>query len=165
MAAISWLMPGACCQMLDIGHDDVFGEGSVAIDAYAEGVGAEVATAGETVAAASADDVAFTRDELADSEIGDVGAEVDDFADELVANDEALADGGAGPCVPVVYVEIGAADAGVEDTDLYVVDAHLGLGNVLEPEAAFVTAFYKCLHGECLSCLSATEVESMISRC
>ncbi len=82
---------------------------------------------------------------------------VDDFADELVADDEALADGGAGPGVPVVDVEVGAADAGVEDADLYVVDADLGLGNVLEPEAAFVAAFYECLHGECLSCLGCKQ--------
>ena len=72
-----------------------------------------------------------------------------------MTDDQALTDGGAGPGVPVVDVEVGAADAGVEDADLYVVDAHLGLGDVLKPEAAFVMAFYECLHGECLSCLDA----------
>ena len=137
----------------DVGHgqDDVFGEGAVAVDADAEGVGAEMAAAGEAVAAASADDVAFAADELADGDVGDVGADVDDFADELVADDEALADGGAGPGVPVVDVEVGAADAGGEDADFDVVDAHLGLGDVLEPEAAFCAALDECLHGECLS--------------
>jgi hypothetical protein len=30
-------------------------------------------------------------------------------------------------------VEVGAADAGGEDADFYVVDAHFGLGDVLEP--------------------------------
>ena len=128
----------------DVGHreDDVLGEGAIAVDADSEGVSAEVAAAGETVATATADDVAFAADELADGEVGDVGADGYDFADELVADDEALADGGFGPGVPVVDVEVGAADAGVENADFDVVDAHLRLGYVLEPEAAFVAAFY-----------------------
>ena len=139
----------------DVGHrdDDELGEGAVAIDADAEGVGAEMAAAGEAVAAASADDVALSADELADGEVGDVGAYGDDFADELVADDEALPDGGAGPGVPLVDVEVGAADAGVEDADLYVVDADLGLGDVLEPEAALFAVFDECLHGVPFLCL------------
>ena len=58
----------------DVGHrdDDVLGEGSVAIDADAEGVSAEMATTGQAVAAASADDVALAADELADGKIGNV---------------------------------------------------------------------------------------------
>jgi hypothetical protein len=74
--------------------------------------------------------------------VGDIGTDRYDFADELMADNEALADGGFGPGVPVVDVEVGAADAGVENADLDVVDAHLGLGYVLKPEAAFVAAFY-----------------------
>ena len=48
----------------DVGHgdDDVLGEGSVAINADSKGVGAEVATACEAVAASSADNVAFAAD-------------------------------------------------------------------------------------------------------
>jgi hypothetical protein len=115
-------------------------------------MGAEVSPAGETVAAASADDVALTADELTDREIGDVGAELDDLTDELMADNEPRADGRAGPCVPVVDVEVGAADSGVEDADFYVVDTDPGFGNVFEPEAAFAAAFYKCLHE--VSCLS-----------
>ena len=51
----------------DVGHgqDDELGEGAVAIDADADGVGAEMAAAGEAVAAASADDVAFAGDDVA----------------------------------------------------------------------------------------------------
>jgi hypothetical protein len=137
----------------DVGHgqDDELGEGSVAIDSDTHGVGAEVATASETVAAAAADYVAFAGDDGSDGEVFDVGADGDDFADEFVADDEAGLDDGACPGVPLVDVEVGAADAGVEYADLYVVDADFGLGNVFEPEAAFCAAFYECLHGECLS--------------
>jgi hypothetical protein len=50
--------------------------------------GAEMAAAGEAVAAASAGDVAFAADEVAGIEVGDVGADFGDFADEFVADDQ-----------------------------------------------------------------------------
>ncbi len=120
----------------DVGHgqDDELGECAVAIDADAHSMGAEVAAAGEAVAAAAADDVAFARDDGAEGEVFDVRADGDDFADELVADGQARLDDGAGPCVPLIYMEVGPADASVEDTDFYVVDAHFGLGNVFEPQ-------------------------------
>ncbi len=39
--------------------------------------------------------------------------------------------------VPVVDVEVGAADAGLEDANFDVVDAGLGFGDVREPETFF----------------------------
>jgi hypothetical protein len=137
----------------DVGHgqDDEFGEGPIAINPNAHGVGAEVAASGKAVAAAAADDVAFAGDDGSNCKVFDVGADSDDFADELVADGEADGDSRGSPGVPLVDMEVGAADAGVEDANLYVVDADFGLGNVFEPEAAFCAAFYKCLHGECLS--------------
>jgi hypothetical protein len=117
----------------DVGHweDHIFGEGSVAIDADSESMGAEVTAAREAVSAATADDVTFSADELTDGEIGDVGADGYDFADELVTNDEPLTDGRSGPGIPVVNMEVGAADAGVENADFDVVDAHLRFRYVL----------------------------------
>ena len=117
------------------GQHDEFRKRAVAINAYAQRVGAEVATAGEAVAAASADNVALTGNELAGLAIEDVRADVDDLADELVANGEADGDRLPGPCVPIENVEVCAADAGVEHADFDVVDAHFRLGNILEPEA------------------------------
>jgi hypothetical protein len=90
----------------------------------------------------------FAGDELADGNIRNIGAQGDDFADELVADDEALADGGAGPGVPIIDMEVGTAYAGGEDADFYVVDADLGFRDIFEPEAAFSAAFYECLHRE-----------------
>jgi hypothetical protein len=128
----------------DVRHreDNVFGERAVAVDADSEGVGAEMAAAGETVAATSADDMAFAADELTDGDVGYVRAGGDDLADELVADGEPVLDGGAGPGVPVVDVKVGAADAGGEYADFDVVDAHLGLGNILEPQAALFAALH-----------------------
>jgi len=137
----------------DVGHgqNDVLGEGSVAIDTYAEGMGTEMTAAGEAVAAASADDVAFAGDELAYGDVSDVRAKVDDLSDKFVADDETLADSFAGPGIPIVDVEIGAADSCVEDADLNVVDADGGFRNVFKPEATVGMPFYKCLQGKCLS--------------
>jgi hypothetical protein len=59
-----------------------------------------------------------------------------------MADGEALFDGGTGPGVPVLDVQIGAADAGGENADFDVVDTHLGLGNVFEPQAALFAALH-----------------------
>ena len=53
------------------GQGDVLGEGAVALDADADGVGAQVPAAGQAVAAPAADDVALAADEVADVDVGD----------------------------------------------------------------------------------------------
>ena len=138
----------AFCVVPDVRHrqHDEFGERSVSRDTDAAGVGAEMAAAGEAVAAASADDVAFAADELAGRDIEDIGADRDDFADELMADDEADGDGFGCPRVPVEDMQIGAADTGEKHADFDVVDAHLGLGNVLEPEPRGGFRLDQCLH-------------------
>ncbi len=67
----------------------VLGEGAVAVDADAAGVGAEVPPAGQAVAAAAADQVALAADQVALVVVVDVVADVLDHADELVADDHA----------------------------------------------------------------------------
>ena len=54
------------------------------VDADALGVRAQVAPAGQAVAAAAADDVALAADDVARREVLDVRADLDDLADELV---------------------------------------------------------------------------------
>ena len=77
-----------------------------------DGVRAEVPPAGHAVAAAAADDVPLAADEVARLEVGDVRADLDDLADELVADDERHRDRLLRPGVPLVDVEVGAADPG-----------------------------------------------------
>ena len=93
IAATSGSTPSRWCQTLVIGSDDVLGEGARPVDADATGVGAEMAPAGQAVAAAAADDVALAADEVAEAEVVDVGADRDDLADELVADDHRHRDG------------------------------------------------------------------------
>src|SRR3569833_1719895 len=105
-----------------------------------------MAASSEAVAAASADDVALATDDVAGEEVVDVGADGDDFADELMADGHWHGDGFLRPLIPVVNVDVGAADAGVLDADEDVVDAHGGLGNVFGPEAALRFRFDQRLH-------------------
>ena len=111
-----------------------------------DGGGAEMPSAGEAVAAAAADDVAFAADDVAGMKVVDVGADLDDLADKLVADRHGHGDGALRPLVPVVDMDVGAADAGVADADENVVDADGGLGNILEPQTGFCACLYKSLH-------------------
>src|SRR5262249_35998487 len=107
------------------GQDDLLGEGAVAPDAQADRVRAEVPAAGPAVAAAAADDVTLATDDVADGEVVDVAAQLEDLADELVADDQRRVDRLLRPGVPVGDVKVGPADAGLEDADPDVVDAHV----------------------------------------
>src|SRR5206468_11838154 len=94
--------------MPDIRHRQAheLGEGSVAPDAQTNRVGAQVAPAGEAVAAHAAHDVTFTGDEIARLDVVHVASDLDHLADELVANDEWRLDGARGPRIPRVDVQV-----------------------------------------------------------
>ena len=97
-------------------------------------VGAQVAPAGHAVAAAAADDVPLAADDVAGAEVAHVRADLDDLADELVPDHERHGNRLLRPRVPLVDVEVGAADPGLAHPDQDVVDPDLRLGHVLEPE-------------------------------
>ena len=99
------------------GDAEVFGERAVAIYAHAFGVFAQVAAAGEAVAAETADDVAFAVDEIAGLEANNIGPDGGDGADELMADHHRRLDRFLGPSVPVINVNIGPADGGFFDLD------------------------------------------------
>jgi hypothetical protein len=79
--------------------------------------------AGAAVAAVAADDVAFGADPLAEFVAGDAGADLHDAADEFVPDHEARLDRALTPLVPLVDVQVGAADGG-----LFQLDQDLGWG-------------------------------------
>lgn len=72
------------------GQDHVLGEGAVAADPEADRAAAQVAAAGQAVAALAAHQVALAADQCADLDVPDVGAQRRDLADELVAEDEGV---------------------------------------------------------------------------
>ena len=77
--------------------------------------------------------MAFRADDLAGVDRGDILTQLHDFADELMADDEAWLDGVLRPLVPRVDVEVGAADAGAKDADEDLARTGLRLRNVLQP--------------------------------
>ena len=135
-------MPGLCCQMLDMGRTTNSAKAPLRLTPTPMVCAQRWRRPARQLRQRPQTTWPSPQTMVADGEVVDVGADGDDFADELMADGEALFDGGAGPGVPLVDVQVGAADAGVEDANLYVVDAHLGLGNIFEPEAAFFAAFY-----------------------
>jgi hypothetical protein len=108
------------------GNDDVFGEGSVGVDADDLDVLADVGFAGAALQALAASDVHFGGDEVSLFDAGDFIAEGGDFAAELVAGDERRVNAVLRPAVPVVNVEVGAADGGHFDFDEDLVAAEGG---------------------------------------
>ena len=111
--------------MPDVGlrQCQIFGKSPRPIDAHAGGAFAEVTTPCQAVAAPSADDMSFARDGLPGEEVVDIRADGHDLADKLVADHHRHGNRLLGPGVPVVDVEVGAADAGAVDSDQDIVDA------------------------------------------
>jgi hypothetical protein len=125
---------------------NVFGERAIAIDADADGFGAQVALAGTAVAAMATDDMAFGRDPVAHFVAGDALAELRDPPNEFVPDNQAGPDGPLRPFVPVVDVQVGAADGGFFQPDQDLVGAGFGHGDLFHPDAGRGIAFYQGLH-------------------
>src|ERR1017187_7759508 len=89
----------------------------------------------QTIPAAPAHDVSLAADNLAREKIGNVGADLDNLADELMAYDHGHGNGALRPVVPVVNVDVGAADGRALHANQDVVDADARLGNIFQPEA------------------------------
>ena len=88
----------------------VLGEAASAVDADPDSVGTQMTAAGQAVAAAFADDVAFAGDDVADLEPGDIGAHVNDFTGEFVTDGHRHGDGFLCPLVPVIDVHVRATN-------------------------------------------------------
>ena len=127
IAATSASMPSAVVPDVRHRQRDQLGERARPVDADAARVRAQVAAAGHAVAAAAADDVALAADDVAGVEVAHVRPDRDDLADELVADRHRHRDRLLRPGVPLVDVQVGAADAGAADADQDVVDAVLRL--------------------------------------
>ena len=97
------------------------GEGAVAVHADPLRVLAQVPAPRQAVAAHAADDVALAVHEVALLEPLDRGADLLDHADKLVADDHRGLDRLLGPVVPIVNVDVGAADGRLLDPDQDVV--------------------------------------------
>jgi hypothetical protein len=101
---------------------------------------------GETIAATPAHDVTFPADKIAGVKVLDVGSNFDNLSTKFVTDDQRHVNHGLCPLVPVVDVQVGAANSRAKHANLHVVDAGFGLGNIFEPETPLSAAFNKGLH-------------------
>ena len=143
----------------DIRHrqGEILRKGARPVHAHALRRLAEVAAAGETVAAATADDMPFPRHDVAREEVVHIGADGDDLADELVPDRHRHGNRFLGPGVPGVDMQIGAADPGAVDADQHIIDADLRHRHRFQPQPRPRLPFHKRLHGVHVSHHSSTE--------
>ena len=118
-------------------HADILGKRAGAIHADADGVFAQMPPPGETVATPPADDVALRTDDFAAVEIAHIGADRHHLADEFMADDHRHRDGFLCPRIPVIDMQICAADPGFTDFDQHIIDANDGLRHVPQPQPGF----------------------------
>ena len=116
------------------------------VDADADGVAAQMTPPGAAVAAVAAGHMALARDPVADLQAADFHADFGDFADERMADDHRNRDGGLRPFVPVVDMDVGAADRRLLDLDQHVIVADGGQRGVLHPDAGLGLGLDQGLH-------------------
>src|SRR6516165_3405015 len=79
--------------------------------------------------------MALTAHEIARVQLAHVGPGFHDFADELMAGDERHGYVRLRPAIPLIDVQVRAADTGSEYADQHIVPAYRGDWNILKPEA------------------------------
>ena len=70
----------------------------------------------------------------------------DNFADKFVANDQRWLNGGGGPGIPGVDVDIGPANGSLEDADKDIIRARFRLRNILQDQAGSTGCLYYSTH-------------------
>jgi len=150
----------------DVGHGqrDVFGERARPVYSHALGMSAQVAAAGEAVAAAAADHVPFPADQVAGEKVRHVGP----VSTILPTNSWPIVMGtGMVACAHsfhFVDVHVGAANARAQHLDEHVVDADLGYVHFPEPEARLAFALHQRLHAFTIAASGGTSVFVCLGR-
>jgi hypothetical protein len=108
--------------------------------------------AGETVAAAAADDMPFGTYDVSGAETRYVGPGFDDLPHELMAHDQWHLNRLPGPGVPFINVKVGAADPGAVHPNQDIVDADFRFRNAIQPKTRPRFSLYQSLHGSLPFC-------------
>ena len=137
----------------DVGHrqDDIFGERARPVHADAHGMRAQMPSAGETIAAASAHHVAFAADNIAGMKIVDVRSHFDDFAHEFMTDRHGNRNGALRPIVPFVNVDVSAANSRALHADQNIVNPRPRGFDILQPQTLALACFYDGFHSFSLS--------------
>ncbi len=132
----------------DVGHGqrDVFRECAWPVDAYAFSVRAKMTPARQAIPATAASHVPFPAHDVPGIKICDVRAHLHNFAHKLVPDHHRDIYGFLRPVVPLINVQIRAADSRAMHTNEHVIDPNFWRFHVLEPKPGFFFAFYECFH-------------------
>ena len=125
-----------------LGDRHVLGKSTVAGDTHGEGVLADVPHATTAVAAVTADDMPLGSNTVADLDITYAGTYLSHYAYELMSLYIRRFAVRLRPFVPLVHVEVGAADSGFGDLDEDIVQSDFGHRDVFHPDAVFGISFY-----------------------
>src|SRR5947209_18160211 len=87
-----------------------------------------MAVSGEAVPAPPANHLTFPADDIAGKKIGHIGTHFDNLAHELMPDRHRYRNGFPRPLVPIVNVNVRAADARLADLDQHIVNANLRAG-------------------------------------
>jgi hypothetical protein len=128
------------------GQGDEFREASRAIHADSGRMGAEVTPSRHTVPAPAAHNMTLSRDQFARMEVIHVGTDGDDFADKLMTDNHGNRNRAARPCVPVVNVDIGAADSRSKNANQDIIDSNGRFGTILQPQSLLRVCFDESFH-------------------
>src|SRR6185437_7880184 len=107
---------------------------------------AEMPASRQTIAAAAADHMAFSAYNFARMKVVDVRSHRHNLADKLMTDDERHGNGGLRPRVPVINVQVSAADASFKHPDQHIIDTRFRDWNFFEPQARLCMALDQRLH-------------------
>jgi hypothetical protein len=114
---------------------EVLSKSTITIYAYTDAVLANMLETTATVATMTTGDMSLTGNTVAHLDVAYTRANLGYYAYILVTDGHRSLDGLLAPLVPLVDVQVGAADGGLLDLDEYIVYAYLWHGNVFHPNA------------------------------
>ena len=118
-----------------LGNAEVFGKRAVTVNAHADAVLANVLQAAAAIAAVAAGDVSLARHAVAHLDVAHACADFLHHAHIFVTDGHGRFDGLLAPFVPLINMEVGAANSRFLDFDEDIVHAHFGHGHILHPDA------------------------------
>jgi len=101
----------------------------------------------KAVSTAAANEMPFSGDEIANTEIVNIASDLNDPAHKLVTDRHGNRNSLLSPFIPVVNVNVRAADGGLVNLDKDVIDPHLRDRNLFQPEAGLPFGFDQGFHG------------------
>ena len=90
----------------------------------------------QAIAAPATDDVSFPAHNIAGIKVIYVRSNFNNFANKFMPDGHGNGHGSLRPIVPLVNMNVGAADACVVDANQHIIDADLGFTNLFQPQTS-----------------------------